>query len=182
MSDSKLNKKSETKKLKTIEDFLRHVDFGPLEAGNVPVVHPVTEVKIYLPYWQGGRVSEFVFSKKPCVRRDTKNLETFIPSNGKSIRVLKLKIHSDIYEELPNELWRPWKLVLYHDDSPCSGIKGVRLVGGYCPSCKIHPDIQRTIFKAHCPDCDVPLEYELDHRKDYICPNCRYKFRPPSTQ
>lgn len=167
--------------MKTIEDLLRGTQSGSLEAGKVPVIHPVSGKKIYLPYWQGERTADFAYSLRPCVKKDFEQLQTFVVEQGKEgIRVLKLKLHPDVYKELPNELWRPWKWVLYHDDSPCSGTEAVRLVNGFCPKCKIHPDSQSMCLRAHCPDCDVPLEYEQDRRKDHICSTCKVKFRSPT--
>lgn len=43
--------------------------------------------------------------------------------------------------------------VFYHDDPPCS----VRLQGGFCPSCKLYPDMQSLAFCYHCSHCDARL-------------------------
>ena len=151
---------------------------GEFIAGNVPLCHPKTGEKIYLWCWEGGKPKDFLFSLVPCPDRKKAIFQKETDQQG--FNILQFIVHPDVYTELHNKLWRPWKWVVYHDDSPCSGTDAVRLVGGYCPSCKIHPDTQSTCLKSHCPDCDEPLEHGKDRCKDYICPSCCFKFRTPA--
>ncbi|MFA5133851.1 MAG: hypothetical protein WC459_03565 [Patescibacteria group bacterium] len=63
------------------------------------------------------------------------------------------------------------KMVLHHDDPPCAA----RLNNGYCPKCKLQPDMQSTSFLPHCPSCDCPL-------KNLKCPRCGQKFEKPDNK
>ncbi len=53
-------------------------------------------------------------------------------------------------------------LEAHHDDPPCDE----KLVSGYCPSCKLTPDMQSIALHAYCPACRVRLE-------QMECPKCR---------
>ena len=62
------------------------------------------------------------------------------------------------------------KLVLHHDDPPCTA----RLEeSGRCPECHFHPDMQSTCFYFYCPSCDVLLP------KDLKCLKCGQTFKRP---
>lgn len=64
------------------------------------------------------------------------------------------------------------KLVLHHDDPPCSA----RLLDdGLCIKCNFHPDMQSTCFYFYCPLCDVPLK--INKLK---CPKCGQIFKSPA--
>jgi len=58
------------------------------------------------------------------------------------------------------------KMVLHHDDPPCTA----RLdVTGYCSECKLNPDMQSTAFYYYCSACDTML-------KNMQCPKCKKQF------
>lgn len=58
------------------------------------------------------------------------------------------------------------KLVLHHDDPPCT--KRLRK-DGFCVECNLHPDMQSTCFYYYCPKCDLKL-------KDMRCVSCKLEF------
>jgi len=63
------------------------------------------------------------------------------------------------------------KLVLHHDDSPCTA----RLTpNGACPECKFIPDMQSTCFYFYCPKCDCHLGDAMQ------CPKCKQTFERPT--
>ena len=53
------------------------------------------------------------------------------------------------------------KKVLHHDDPPCTA----RLKNGFCPKCKLRPDMQSTCLYLYCLACDRRL-------KNMKCPKC----------
>ena len=57
------------------------------------------------------------------------------------------------------------EIVLHHDDPPCNA----RLKNGFCPECKLRPDMQSLCFYFYCPSCNI----RLDKMK---CPNCKETF------
>ena len=59
-------------------------------------------------------------------------------------------------------------LVLHHDDPPCEA----RLKEGYCPECRLRPDMQSTCLWPYCPSCKVPL-------RKLRCPGCGQDFENP---
>ena len=62
------------------------------------------------------------------------------------------------------------KLVLHHDDPPCTA----RLdANGNCPECGVHPYMQSTAFHYYCTICRVPL-------KNMTCIVCRTAFEKPA--
>lgn len=61
------------------------------------------------------------------------------------------------------------KLVLHHDDSPCTE----RLKNGHCLKCNLTPDMQSTALWYYCPSCDCPLE-------KMNCPRCGQTYRKPA--
>lgn len=66
------------------------------------------------------------------------------------------------------------KEVMYHDDPPCYA----RLnASGFCPKCRVKPDMQSTALYPHCPFCDCRL-------KNSRCPSCGQTFetRPQMTE
>ena len=59
-------------------------------------------------------------------------------------------------------------LVLHHDDPPCEA----RLKEGYCPECRLRPDMQSTCLWPYCPSCKIPL-------RKLRCPGCGQDFENP---
>ncbi len=67
------------------------------------------------------------------------------------------------------ELAKVAKMVLHHDDPPCS----VRLdSSGFCKVCKLVPDMQSTCFYFYCQFCNCTL-------KNLKCQKCRRVFVCP---
>lgn len=62
------------------------------------------------------------------------------------------------------------KMVLCHDDPPCSAPLAKKDSGRYCKKCGLYPDTQSVCLRAYCPDCDCPLQ--TDHRQRLHCPRC----------
>lgn len=65
------------------------------------------------------------------------------------------------------------KMVLHHDDPPCTARLTTHEGGRWCPKCKLHPDMQSTCFYFYCPHCDVRL-------KKIKCPRCGQVFKSPN--
>jgi len=82
----------------------------------------------------------------------------------------RLKVNVPYAPILHGEVMIKAKMVLHHDDPPCTA----RLdENGYCPKCNLTPDIQNTRLYPYCPTCNLSL-------KEMKCPNCKWMFRNPS--
>ncbi len=59
------------------------------------------------------------------------------------------------------------KMILHHDDPPCTA----RLNDGFCPECRVVPDMQSTCFLYYCPVCDIQVT------NDMKCTKCGETFK-----
>jgi len=66
------------------------------------------------------------------------------------------------------------KIVLHHDDLPCTARLRKKDGGNWCPKCKLHPDMQSLCRYPYCLSCNCPL-------KNMKCPKCRQIFKRPSS-
>lgn len=64
------------------------------------------------------------------------------------------------------------KWVKVHDDGPCfdGKMRTVLDTDGRCPACRIHPDMQSTLFLLCCPVDKVQLG------EGGVCPRCNIAF------
>lgn len=65
------------------------------------------------------------------------------------------------------------KMVLHHDDPPCTARLSTKNGGRWCPKCELHPNMQSTLFYFYCPFCDMSL-------KNLKCSNCKQVFEHPA--
>lgn len=60
------------------------------------------------------------------------------------------------------------KMVLHHDD----GCQSKLLLNGWCPDCKLFPDMQSIQFLLYCPICCIPVNGDA-------CSRCHRKIKWP---
>lgn len=62
--------------------------------------------------------------------------------------------------------------VFYHDDPPCEAKLDST---GTCTACGIHPDMQSTIYRYHCPTCNSKLTTIVEWTTiEFHCPKCKF--------